>query len=415
MKIFKFGGASVSSAKAIHNAASIIEMFPGKKAVVVSAMGKTTNAMENLVKSYFQHEDQAKSLLGTIKTYHYEIITELGFEVNERSRIDQLFNDLEVRLEKEPSLDFNYEYDQMVCYGELISTSIISVFLNKKGIQNQWVDIRNCLRTDDTYREAIVDWERSGAFMNNTFNFQDTDLYVTQGFIGSTITNQTTTLGREGSDFSAAILGNALNAESVTIWKNVPGILNGDPEDFPDTEKLDEISYKEAIELAYSGAKVIHPKTIKPLRNKNIPLFVKPFDTPEQKGTVIHQVGHKLDLVPVYILKKNQVLITVSPTDFSFIGVDQLYEVFDLFKKQRVKVNIIQQSAIDLSLSVDEPENDLVALINELGKCFDVRYNTGLVLATIRFYNDDALEKIKNNKKVLLEQKSRRTAKLLVK
>ncbi len=415
MKIFKFGGASVSSAKAINNAASITEMFPGKKAVVVSAMGKTTNAMEDLVKSYFKRDHKAKDLLERIKSYHYEVIKDLDFNGSERNKIDELFNNLEERLEIEPSLDFDYEYDQMVCYGELISTLIISIFFNKKGVQNRWVDIRKCLRTDDTYREAVVDWERSETLINDTFNFEDVELYITQGFIGSTITNQTTTLGREGSDYSAAILGNALNADSVTIWKNVPGVLNGDPDDFTDTEKLEEISYKEAIELAYSGAKVIHPKTIKPLRNKNIPLFVKPFDAPEQEGTVIHQVGHKLELVPVYILKKNQVLVTVSPNDFSFIGIDQLYEVFNLFKKRRIKVNIIQQSAIDLSLSIDEPESGLEALVEELSKHFEVRYNTGLVLATIRFYNDEALEKMKSSKKVLLEQKSRRTAKLLVK
>ncbi len=415
MKIFKFGGASVSSAKAINNAASITGMFPGKKAVVVSAMGKTTNAMEDLVKSYFQRDDNTSNIFNKIREYHFEIISDLDFDANEKNKVKYLFNELSERLETEPSLDFNYEYDQVVCYGELISTTIISILFNKKGVLNEWVDIRKCLRTDDTYREAVVDWDRSERLINNTFNFTDTDLYITQGFIGSTITNQTTTLGREGSDFSAAILGNALHVNSVTIWKNVPGILNGDPEDFSDTEKIEEMSYKEAIELAYSGAKVIHPKTIKPLRNKNIPLFVKPFDAPDQEGTVIHQVGHLLDLVPVYILKKNQVLVTVSPTDFSFIGVDQLYEVFNLMKKRRVKVNIIQQSAIDLSLSIDEPETGLDELVEELGQHFEVKYNTGLVLTTIRFYNDEALEKIKNNKKVLLEQKSRRTARLIVK
>lgn len=222
-------------------------------------------------------------------------------------------------------------------------------------------------------------------------------------------------MGREGSDYSAAILGNLLNAESVTIWKNVPGVLNGDPDDFADTEKLEELSYKEAVELAYSGAKVIHPKTIKPLRNKNIPLFVRPFDFPDQAGTLIHQVDHQLDLVPVYILKKHQALVTLSPSDFSFIDIDQLSEVFTLFKERRIKVNLIQQSAIDLSLCIDEPEIGLETLIVELHKEFEVRYNTGLILATIRFYNDDALAKMKNKRQLFLEQKSRRTARLVLK
>lgn len=303
----------------------------------------------------------------------------------------------------------------MICYGELISTAIISAYLNKRGLTNRWIDIRQSLRTDETHREAVVDWKWSGMLINNSFNFQEADLYVTQGFIGSTNTNQTTTLGREGSDFTAAILGNLLNAESVTIWKNVPGVLNADPVDFDDTVKLEELSYKEAIELAYSGAKVIHPKTIKPLRNKRIPLLVRPFDAPDQAGTMIHDVDYQLDLVPVFILKKSQALVTISPSDFSFIGIDQLSEVFSLFRARRIKVNLIQQSAIDLSLCIDEPEIGLESLIVELRKTFEVRYNTGLILATIRFYNDDALCKMKAKRQLFLEQRSRRTARLVLK
>jgi len=327
----------------------------------------------------------------------------------------RLLASLEERLTHMPSLQFDYEYDQVVCYGELISTAIVSAYLNQNGIPNKWVDVRDSLRTDKTYREAIVDWKWSAMLVNNNFTFNGVDLCVTQGFIGSTTTNQTTTLGREGSDFTAAILANLLNAESVTIWKNVPGVLNADPNDFTDTEKLEVLSYKEAIELSYSGAKVIHPKTIKPLRNKNIPLFVRPFDFPEQAGTVIKEVDYQLELVPVYILKKKQALITLSPDDFSFIGIDVLSEVFSFFKANRIKVNLIQQSAIDLSLCVDEPEVGLESLVMELRKQFDVRYNTGLVLATIRFYNDESLEKIRNGHEVLMEQKSRRTVRMVLK
>ncbi|MGE4586829.1 MAG: aspartate kinase, partial [Mangrovibacterium sp.] len=283
------------------------------------------------------------------------------------------------------------------------------------GQSNRWMDIRESLRTDETYREALVDWKWSEMLVNNNFTFRQHELYVTQGFIGSTTTNQTTTLGREGSDFTAAILGNLLRAQSVTIWKNVPGVLNADPDDFPDTQRLPELSYREAIELAYSGAKVIHPKTIKPLRNKNIPLYVRPFDFPNREGTIIHNVGQQLMLPPVYILKKKQALLTLSPKDFSFVGIDMLSEIFALFRSRRIKVNLIQQSAIDLSLCVDEPETGLETMILELRKKYDVRYNTELTLATIRFYDTGALHRIRNNHQVLLEQKSRRTARLVLK
>ncbi len=415
MKVFKFGGASVSSAPAIKNVASILEMHPGKKVMVISAMGSTTNELELLVRSYYKKDRKDADILKRIKAYHQQVIEELGVRAEFLGPVYALFKNLEERLQRMPSLKFDYEYDQMVCYGELISTAIVSAYLNQNGIPNKWMDVRDSLRTDETYREAIIDWKWSEMLVNNSFTFKDVDLYVTQGFIGSTTTNQTTTLGREGSDFTAAILANLLGAESVTIWKNVPGVLNADPNDFADTEKLEELSYKEAIELAYSGAKVIHPKTIKPLRNKNIPLFVRPFDFPEQAGTVIHEIDHQLELVPVFILKKKQALITLSPDDFSFIGIDVLSEVFSFFKSHRIKVNLIQQSAIDLSLCIDEPEVGLESLVMELRKNFDVRYNTGLVLATIRFYNEDAMVKMAAGREVLMLQKSRRTARMVLK
>jgi len=415
MKVFKFGGASVSSAPAIKNVTSILQMYPGRKVMVISAMGSTTNELELLVRSYYKKDKKMPEILSRIKGYHEQIIQELGIEEVNLAQARRILASLEERLTRMPSLQFDYEYDQVVCYGELISTAIVSAYLNQNGVPNKWVDVRDSLRTDETYREAIVDWKWSAMLVNNNFTFNGVELCVTQGFIGSTTTNQTTTLGREGSDFTAAILANLLNAESVTIWKNVPGVLNADPNDFSDTEKLEVLSYKEAIELSYSGAKVIHPKTIKPLRNKNIPLFVRPFDFPEQAGTVIKEVDYQLELVPVFILKKKQALITLSPDDFSFVGIDVLSEVFSFFKANRIKVNLIQQSAIDLSLCVDEPEVGLESLVMELRKQFDVRYNTGLVLATIRFYNDESLEKIKNGREVLMEQKSRRTVRMVLK
>lgn len=415
MRVFKFGGASVSSAPAIKNVTSILEMYPGRKVMVISAMGTTTNELELLVRAYYKKDKKMTEILQRIKTYHEQIIDELEIEKDRLNKVYSLLASLEERLTRMPSLHFDYEYDQVVCYGELISTAIVSAYLNQNGIPNKWVDVRDSLRTDETYREAIVDWKWSAMLVNNNFTFNGVDLCVTQGFIGSTTTNQTTTLGREGSDFTAAILANLLNAESVTIWKNVPGVLNADPNDFSNTEKLEVLSYKEAIELSYSGAKVIHPKTIKPLRNKNIPLFVRPFDFPDQAGTVIKEVDYQLELVPVYILKKKQALITLSPDDFSFVGIDVLSEVFSFFKANRIKVNLIQQSAIDLSLCVDEPEVGLESLVMELRKQFDVRYNTGLVLATIRFYNDESLDRIRDGREVLMEQKSRRTVRMVLK
>lgn len=415
MKVFKFGGASVSSAPAIKNVTSILEMYPGRKVMVISAMGNTTNELELLVRSYYKKDRKMPEILERIKAYHEQIIEELAIEQANLKQVHNLLASLEERLTRVPSLQFDYEYDQVVCYGELLSTAIVSAYLYQNGIPNKWVDVRDSLRTDATYREATVDWKWSAMLVNNNFSFNGVDLCVTQGFIGSTTTNQTTTLGREGSDFSAAILANLLNAESVTIWKNVPGVLNADPNDFTDTEKLEVLSYKEAIELSYSGAKVIHPKTIKPLRNKNIPLFVRPFDFPEQAGTVIKEVDYQLELVPVYILKKKQALITLSPDDFSFVGIDILSEVFSFFKANRIKVNLIQQSAIDLSLCIDEPEVGLESALVELRKTFDVRYNTDLILATIRFYNDESLAKISHGREVLMEQKSRRTVRMVLK
>ena len=415
MKIFKFGGASVSTASAIRNVAELIRMDPGKKIIVLSAMASVTNELEVLCRRYYKKESELDRLLEGIKDFHFRIMGQLGLENQQCRMVADLFTQLQKNIRKNPSLRYDYEYDQIVSFGELISTAVLSAYLNRRKISNQWQDIRHSLRTDATYREAAVDWKWSSMLMNNQFNFRDTDLYVTQGFIGSTETNQTTTLGREGSDFSAAILGSLLNAESVTIWKNVPGVLNADPALFSDACMLDELSYKEAIELAYSGAKVIHPKTIKPLRNGNIPLLVKSFDHPEQAGTIIHTIRYPLELPPIFIVKEDQVLITLSPDDFSFIGSDMMADIFELFKSRRIKVNLIQQSAIDLSLCIDEPEFGLDTLIQKLRERYDVKYNTGLMLATIRYYNRSAIEKMIKNRKIFINQKSRRTARLILK
>lgn len=415
MKVFKFGGASVSSADAVRNSVNILKMYPGNKVLVISAMGKTTNALEVVARRYFSQDPEMWAAFQEVKAYHDEIIAELWGAPTELPEVEKLFGLIAARLKGDPSMNFDYEYDQVVAFGELISTQIISLYFNKIGLKNRWVDVRNCLKTDDVYREGNVNWELSVRLAKRVFTFEGEDLYITQGFIGGTLTNQTTTLGREGSDYTAAILANLLDAEDVSIWKNVPGIMNADPDFFADTQKLEELSYKEAIELSYSGAKVIHPKTIKPLQNKNIPLYVNSFIEPEKRGTIIHAAEHALELVPVFIVKKNMALITLTPVDFSFISINSVSDVFSLFAKYRLKVGLIQQSAVDLSLAFDEPEQGIETLIGQLQQKFELKYNTGLDLVTIRYYTPDSVAQIQNGRKVYVEQKSRRTARMLLK
>jgi len=416
MQVFKFGGASVSSAESISNTIRILGMFPGPKVIVISAMGKTTNALEELVKSYFTNDGKKTGIFESVKKYHQKIMEQLaGKKQTNWPVANNLFDMLEARIKTIPSANFDYEYDQIVPYGELISTAIISNFYNECGLTSRWIDIRKCLITDDTYRDANINWTLSGTEVKNTFNLQNDELIVTQGFLGGTTDGHTTTLGREGSDYTAAILANILDAQNVTIWKNVPGILNADPELLPATKKLDELSYREAIELSYSGAKIIHPKTIKPLQNKRIPLFVKSFDNPDQEGTIIHNVDHTLNLVPIFIIKQKQALITLTPGDFSFINIGSVSKVFSLFAEYRLKVSLIQQSAIDLSLAFDEPEHGIESLIAELRKSFGTRYNTGLELITIRYYNQEVIDEISKGRQLYIEQRSRKTARLLIK
>ncbi|MDD4755441.1 MAG: aspartate kinase, partial [Prolixibacteraceae bacterium] len=313
-----------------------------------------------------------------------------------------------------PSLDYNFEYDQIVSYGELVSTRIVSEYMKNTGLTNSWIDIRTCLRTDDNFRDASVDWDLTGRLMKKVFNFKGTSLYITQGFIGSTPASLTTTLGREGSDFTAAIIGNVLDAGSVSVWKDVPGILNGDPKQMPDTIKIESLSYREAVEMTHSGAKVIHPKTMKPLYNKGIPLYVKSFVNPEETGTLIHSIDHKIDLPPIYIFREDQILITFTPIDFSFISISDIDKVINFLIKHRVKVTLMQQSAIDLNIVTDSAEMDMEKLLSKLSQNYKIRYNRGLTLVTIRYYTKDTIDRIITKKRVYLEQHSRLTARLLI-
>ncbi|TAJ14271.1 aspartate kinase [Marinilabiliaceae bacterium JC017] len=415
MKVYKFGGASVKDANSVKNMAAIVQACNQPLVVVVSAMGKTTNAMEKLVTAYFDRKELVKSeAFHEIKNYHQTIVEEL-FEENGYYKhvLEKWFDKLWNRLEQAPSLNFDFEYDQIVPYGELISTSIISAYLDYKGMQNKWTDIRQFLLTNDVYRDAGVEWELTTSFMKKFFSFTDTNLYITQGFIGGTVNNISTTLGREGSDYTAAIIGHVMEAENVAIWKDVPGVLNADPRWYHKTKKIDELSYWEAIELAFYGAQVIHPKTLKPLQNKQIPLLVKSFVDPASSGTCIREIDGKLKLPPVYILKEEQLFITVSPRDFSFIMEESLSEIFSLFSHFRVKINLMQSSALNFSVCVNHHRN-LQNIINELSEKYVVRYNDDVELLTIRHYNDAAIEEMTNEKEIIDSQISRKTARFVV-
>jgi len=418
MKVFKFGGASVKDAEGVRNLASIVQRYPDDLVIVVSAMGKTTNALELLTKNYFNgNSDGRLQNIVTLKEFHFGIVEMLFGDLSSdiSHQITSAFKMLEKRLKHSPSLDYDFEYDQIVSFGELLSTIITSAYLNFAGIANKWMDIRHCLRTDATWREGNIDWELSSELFQAQFNFAENRVYVTQGFIGATVTDQTTTLGREGSDFTAAIIANILNAESVTIWKDVPGIMNADPNKFDTTQKLDMLSYREAVEMTYYGAKVIHPKTMKPLVEKNIPLYVRSFMAPEEQGSVICSIDHVMNYVPVFIVKEDLILITISPLDFSFMAEESMSEIYKLFAQYRMKVNLVQQSAMNFSVAIDRPERGFDKIIADLKKKFIVRYNEGLELLTIRYYNEDVIQKMTKDRSVFVAQRTRTTARFLIK
>ena len=415
MKVFKFGGASVKDAAAVKNVFKIINSEKGNLAVVISAMGKSTDLLETLIKTYFNSNDEKWTIFNNFKNYHIEIIGDLFGEKGMPQGVYELFTELEHKLNSRPSYDFNFEYDQIICFGELISTRIVSAYITATGHKNTWIDIRNCLKTDDTFRDARVDWEWTGQLIREEFSFSDTSLYITQGFIGSTTTNLTTTLGREGSDFTAAIIGSSLKVESVSIWKDVPGVLSADPKKMSDTVMINELSYKEAVEMTHSGAKVIHPKTMQPLHNEGIPLLVKSFVEPQNPGTVIHKINHKIELPPIFILKENQVLITLSALDFSIISISDIEHVVKFLMEKLITVTLMQQSAIDLNIVADASDENLEEIFSELSTDYNIRYNTDLTLVTIRHYTEEVLDWMVKEKDIYLEQHSRLTARMLIK
>lgn len=415
MKIFKFGGASVKDAAGVKNVLKVLENTGStNKVVVVSAMGKTTNALELVVSDYLSGKPY-RSSLHEVREFHHKILQEL-FENTEASiftKVAVLFDELENFLNHNKSTKYDFVYDQVVCFGELISTTIVSAYMGFQGIANEWLDARNLIKTDSTFREAQVQWEETQEGILSTVN-QKT-LSITQGFIGADSNNFTTTLGREGSDYTAAIFAYCLNAEGVTIWKDVPGVLNGDPRVFENTVLLNQISYEEAVELAFYGASVIHPKTLQPLQRKEIPLFVKSFLHPKKEGTAVSK-GHTLiPNVPCFIVKKNQVMISLSALDFSFMVEENISEIFSLFHKYQVKVNLIQNSAISFSVCVDNKFNNLEKLINHLKARFKVDYLTGVSLYTIRHFNDSAIKHLEKGKETLLKQVTKETVQIVTK
>ena len=417
MLVFKFGGASVKNAEGIINLGKVVSLYADKQLlIVVSAMGKTTNALEKLTKAYFTQADDVNEIYEEIKQYHYNILFEL-FDNNDPvfDEVANTFVEIDWMLEDEPHDDYDFIYDQIVSVGELVSTRIVNAYLNKINLKSQWLDVRGYIHTDNTYRDGVVQWHKTKeSILHHIPDLLEKSIVVTQGFLGGTSENFTTTLGREGSDYTASILASCLNAESVTTWKDVPGILNADPKYFEDTIKFDELSYTDAIEMTYYGATVIHPKTIKPLQNAKIPLLVRPFNDPAAAGTVIKEDGHNDFVKPVIIIKQNQVLLSLSAKDYSFISENHLSEIFRLFAQSHVKINVMQTSALSFSVCFDHDEDRFKQLLQNLNEGFKAKYNSGLTLITTRHYTPASLKELTVGKTVLIEQVSRNTAQVVV-
>lgn len=416
MKVFKFGGASIKDPQAIRNVLHVLKTVGFSNSLIIaSAMGKTTNALEDVVKAYFKKPEGLENCIDVVKNYHLDIIADLFSDKNHVvfERIAALFTEMQHFLAINKSPNYNFVYDQIVSYGEIIATTILSHFLNDQSIENTWIDARNLIKTDTTYRDAMVDWKATEE--NITNQLHDQKLYITQGFIGSDANNFSVTLGREGSDYSAAIFAYCLNAESVTIWKDVPGVLNADPRYFEDTVLLNKISYHEAIELAFYGASVIHPKTLQPLQRKEIPLYVKSFVNPMLPGTSVSKGAGLEPQTACFIVKKNQLLISISSKDFSFVMEHQVSDIFKLFAEQHIKVNVIQNSAISFTVCVEDKFGNFNHIFEDLAKNFNITYNENVSLYTIRHFSSKDAEKVIAGKTVLLQQVNRETIQIVTK
>lgn len=414
MKVFKFGGASANSVERIQQLGDIVALHqPAPLVIIISAMGKTTNALEKVAEAFFAgNKTDALQLFEVVKQQHlttakYLLVTHYN---SCATQLNDFFTEVEWLLYDKPVRDYDYYYDQIVCVGELMSTSIISHYLNERGLTNRWLDVRDIIRTDDNFRDATIDWDKTAQAVAQ---LALTDgITITQGFIGSTDENESTTLGREGSDYSAAIFANLLHAESLTIWKDVAGVMNADPKAFPDATLISELSFDEVIEMAYYGAQVIHPKTIKPLQNKAIPLHVKCFLDPSLPGTIIHKKQVK-NLPPIIVIKADQVLVHLHSQDFSFVGEKPVSQLYEMFAQVRFKPNLIQTGAISLQVCVDNRSEKIDQLAALASQIFDVNIEKGLQLLSIRHYNDELLQTMTEGKDVVLIQQTKETVQVL--
>lgn len=415
MRIFKFGGASVKDADGVRNVAKVLQHEGTENTlVIISAMGKMTNYFEEIIDTYFYELEDLNLKLNKVELYHKNIISDLFQKENEiYSEIDVLFRELSWFLARNTSQRYNYVYDQIICFGELLSTKILSAYLNLLQIDNHWLDVRNYIKTDSNYRDAKVNWILTQQIINDKLDLNK--LNITQGFLGGNDTENTTSLGREGSDYTAGIFAYCLNAESVTIWKDVPGILNADPRVFKETTLIEQISYEETIEMAFYGASVIHPKTIKPLQNKEIPLFVKSFLNPKNSGTMVSKGVRLNPYIPCFIVKKNQIFVSISANDFSFMVEDNLSYIFKKLHDYKLKVNLIQNSAISFSVCVDNKFDNFDAFYTELKSEFKIDFQKKVDLYTIRHFNNETIAKVTKRGESLLSQTNKETIQIVLK
>lgn len=409
MKVYKFGGASVKDAQSVKNVLDIISNTQGHLVLVISAMGKMTNAFEKLIHAYY-HQKNYSQELDYIINYHKEIIFELAMDSDV---LNIYLEELKIALDRKPSENYNFEYDQLIGFAELFSSLIVGEYMAQRIENTKWIDIREIIKTDQNYRFAKVNWEETIKNAKTKIDFSTHRIYLTQGFISSDSKGNTSSLGREGSDYSAAIISYSLGAESITIWKDVVGVLNADPRITTETVLLEKLSFYDAVELAFFGAQIIHPKTIQPLRNKKIPLYVRSFEELENKGTLVSNQKVKIE-VPIVIVKENQVLLSITTRDFSFVDENNISSIFSILSEYNVKVNMMQNGAVSFSIAVDYIKRDFDTMIEKLNQDFDIRYNSKLKLITIRHYSEQKIEELIGDEKVYLEQKSRNTAQYLV-
>jgi aspartate kinase len=418
MKVFKFGGASVNSVERIQKLPAIINRYNHEPLVIIiSAMGKTTNGLEKVVESFYTgNRDESLLLFEAVKQHHITIAKYLLVtRFNEcLSQLNDFFTEVEWLLHDKPVREFDYYYDQVVCVGELLSTCIVSHYLNEMKISNEWLDVRDLVRTDNNFRDAGIDWAITEERVKAAVDPNSPQIYITQGFIGSTDDNESTTLGREGSDYTAAIFANILDAESLSIWKDVEGVMNADPKLFPEAQLIPELNFTEVIEMAYYGAQVIHPKTIKPLQNKGIPLHVKSFLDPTLPGTMIHRKTIK-HLPPIIVIKENQSLLHLNSQDFSFVGEEPMSRLYQLFGQIKLRPNLIQTGAINVQVCLDYRADKIEQFASEASGMFDVQVEKELSLLTIRHYNTDIFEKLTAGKNIVLTQRTKETVQVLYK